>query len=927
MSLFSFNPSSSAQSSSSSTKLYFHGTVEEMGMAYMYQKPPEAQNDTMWPPRLTDTDDVILWLSSAFFSNFFEDIDENFSGFEDFLNISPFAVTGLYEYAGEEPLYVNGDIVFDLYFYSPITSKLLNKDDVKISISYLTIDLSSDFGFSYVEVKNFTTTINPRILGDKITGMQIILEDVDFELPEFSMGLQFTVEIRPSDKLITRLIDQFVSEDRLIERWESRVERWQDSPLDILQNISAIADEFLTLWEEFNLSKEDFTEVINAFSSSSFVYNSAQHPSSVSLPIQLPGEPTDNDVIYYLHEESMDIELPTNEKNNKQPLSEDKLQWAAPSLSRSKLLDEVTATLYLNANTLLNIRDITVACELLDKDTVIATSPHQLKFDTILSPPEPIMFTFSDLNDYELEYDHSLTLAVYLANDSKMGLQNLGRKVKLHYDTVDTPSALYVSFEDTENIQIDSIASDPADEEIIPGDTVTYTLEISSEKADTIHIDAESLESEGSWSVAVEPETVTLPAGGTANITISVTSEATSTEAYDVDYTDLLFTIAGKTGRITHTTTVDVTSDAIHYDVQIVTYTDHRDIKKGENNSFFFIILNNNTGVKGETDSYTIIATSQNDWRLEYNEEYEDLAIGETSPDEEIIVKAFVPEETNETQDTITVKIISQNNPDTMAIVNVTVNVEPPSILESIYQFFESLGEELGLDETFGDNAPIALAAICMIIIFFIIILIALIATQRHVELICLNRAQEITPDQHATYTITLKNPRKKKPQHYKLSVETKNHNTDHWTTDLTTTTITIPPSETKDITFTVTPTEHVEKDEWIEAILLVETPGKRRIETISTMTTICEGETHLSLTDVFTWPRTFSKGDRIITSFKVHNKGNLTARNVTIFLYINGKQKNKVEDITIPPGAYAEIRMPWIAVKGKNELELKIAE
>ena len=54
-------------------------------------------------------------------------------------------------------------------------------------------------------------------------------------------------------------------------------------------------------------------------------------------------------------------------------------------------------------------------------------------------------------------------------------------------------------------------------------------------------------------------------------------------------------------------------------------------------------------------------------------------------------------------------------------------------------------------------------------------------------------------------------------------------------------------------------------------------------------------------------------------------NKSKIAARNVTVILYINEREKNKVEDIAIPGGGYAEIRLPWIAVKGKNELRIII--
>ena len=40
---------------------------------------------------------------------------------------------------------------------------------------------------------------------------------------------------------------------------------------------------------------------------------------------------------------------------------------------------------------------------------------------------------------------------------------------------------------------------------------------------------------------------------------------------------------------------------------------------------------------------------------------------------------------------------------------------------------------------------------------------------------------------------------------------------------------------------------------------------------------------------------------------------------NIKVRLFINGKEKNKVEDIIIPARGYADISIPWIANKGKN--------
>ncbi len=65
--------------------------------------------------------------------------------------------------------------------------------------------------------------------------------------------------------------------------------------------------------------------------------------------------------------------------------------------------------------------------------------------------------------------------------------------------------------------------------------------------------------------------------------------------------------------------------------------------------------------------------------------------------------------------------------------------------------------------------------------------------------------------------------------------------------------------------------------------------------------------------------------GQKVVTSFRVENRGKVSTDKISIILYVNGEEKNKVEDITIPRGGYAEIDMPWIAVKGKNKVSIVV--
>jgi uncharacterized membrane protein len=88
----------------------------------------------------------------------------------------------------------------------------------------------------------------------------------------------------------------------------------------------------------------------------------------------------------------------------------------------------------------------------------------------------------------------------------------------------------------------------------------------------------------------------------------------------------------------------------------------------------------------------------------------------------------------------------------------------------------------------------------------------------------------------------------------------------------------------------------------------------------------IKEGKTLLKLDGVSHWPTVFNPGEKVTTSCSISNNGTVSARNVKVFFYINGKQKNKVE-ITIPADNIADLQIPWIAVKGKNQVRIRLKE
>jgi len=195
--------------------------------------------------------------------------------------------------------------------------------------------------------------------------------------------------------------------------------------------------------------------------------------------------------------------------------------------------------------------------------------------------------------------------------------------------------------------------------------------------------------------------------------------------------------------------------------------------------------------------------------------------------------------------------------------------------------------------------------------------------TIKYVNVVCLERIKEMSPDEGAKFEITVQNPYKKKLS-YEIYAE-ENSSSLGWDVSLDTKNIEIESKQSKTVILTVKPTSFVKPNDWAEVKVVAKVLDKQKFAKLSTVTTIKDAQPELKIYGVFHWPKAFKKGDRVTTSFKLENKGNASASNISVVLYVNGKEKNKVEDITIPSGGYADIEMPWIAVKGKNEVNIVV--
>jgi uncharacterized membrane protein len=925
LSIFVFAPETAkAQDSAGGTVLYFHdyfGGDEEIPM--ISQSPPSKDNDSMWPPSISNTEEWIDWFMTWLA---YKEI-EGYGDFEldELYGLNPFTLTEEYYYEGQDTLEIKGAVTFDLYFSSTLLSKILKdfKDSVEVSISYLDYESGSS-----AETRNTTAEIKSDLSGGKIQEQTIKIEDVNYNLKPGD-SLVFSIKLIQTDKPIGTVI-KMQDEEELMGIAEQIADILINQSISTkLKDVGAAIKEVLNSSEseDINITMDDIAELANAVVSSSFVYDSIEHRSSVTLPVAIFGE-EENTRTYYLHDENiMNEEQPTGNETLKKADLKNSVKWDGPVLERSKILKEATASLYiahLDLIRLINILrgKIKVTATLFSGDTEIASSEKELSRTTLLGllqkPKEPMIFTFGNITDNEIKYGTGLSLEV-TAKGTKFGFLSLYRNAKLLYDSTNYPSSLTVKFGESNHIKI---SGDSSDKKVALGGSVNYTLTVTSylENEDVnITTLGFSQDEKNKWDIKIIPEKIFISKGGKENVTIVVKSTYDNLDAYDDgESLGVTFVAAGKTGKATFTANVEISKSAIEYNIEIVADPNGQKIKYGEDGTYYFTIENMNTGFW--PDDYNIKVSSEHGWDLNLSEEkIKDLDAGD---EVEVHVKLSVPKDTKGASSDLLKFTVSGSKKS--VTLNITTTVVGPNILESLYDAFDSAAKSLGLDSVFGSYAPHFLAAILFIIIFFMIIVLAYFLTRKYVNVICLERVKEITPEEEAKFEITIQNPHK-----HKLSYETRAEETlssPGWNVSLNVTeNIVLEPKASKTVILTVKPTSFVKSDDWAEVKIVAKVLENQKTAEISTVTTIKDAKPELYITSVFHWPKVFKKGDLAETSFKLENKGNVSASNVTVVLYVNGKEKNKVENITIPAGGYADIKMPWIAVKGKNEINIVV--
>ena len=947
--MFNLVQTGSANPGETEKTLYFNnifdlenGTDPNFGTVLVTESPPASNDDLLHPPNLLSAvslseEELSQWLLSwiiyLFGTDFYGgledlgDIDELAGLLDSYLLFlpHPFRIVESYVNEENEPIQVEGNINFRLYFSSPINSRITNFDTVKVAV----YSLDEIFPIPVLlEEKN--ATIKPNNLLNDMSVLNIELDKVNFTVSPGSTIL-FEVEIVPSNKTATDIIKKPRPVVENVTTWAINflLNIMENSNNPTFQSINDFVNEIQNISEVYNVSftRDDIAQIVNSMISSSFVYGSNRHPSSVTLPLKTSEFDEENYKKYYLEaDNSMSETKPSSESSQSIDLAISQNTWTSPEFERSKILKQATAELYIDYQDLYLLNPlkepIKVIATLLDGSTTIDSYEIKLDRTTLsdyLEGKEPVqtLFPFSNLSNYEVRYGNKLNLNVKVENGTKFGLISgqspSHRYIKLFYESKNYPSSLKLIFSDTDHIKME-VDANPSHEKVVPGGSVHYYLNISSYKEeDTINVEMPLSYNTSRWDVEIDPSEITVEKGATETINVNVSAK---NAAEDRDIIDLKFLAGGKTGIASYETYVEVSEDAVEYEIGLIV-PPSKTIKHGEDGTYKFKVTNMNTGIW--PDDYKIEVTSENNWNLSYKKNIYNLIPGNSS---EISVTVFVPSFTNISSDEMTFKITSDGGK-ISETKYVTTNVTGPDIIESIFHFFDVLAEDIGFKEYFGEYAPHILASIFFAIAFFVIIILVFLLTIKNVNIICLERIREIAPAQSAHFDIMLKNPTKR-PKTY--VVNTNPHSIPaNWDISVDPNRVIVNPGQTVPLLLLVHPTHRVRENEWIEVDITVQIEGKKKKEKITTMTMLKDAISPLIIDDVSHYPRNFGEGEKITTSLKLKNNGNIESKKVTVSLLVNNEQKNKVEDIIIPAGGYADIRIPWIAVKGKNEVDIVV--
>lgn len=626
---------------------------------------------------------------------------------------------------------------------------------------------------------------------------------------------------------------------------------------------------------------------------------------------------------FYLHDQPapqhsnallMDLNDPSKLTDSRHNLNQGPARWyTAPFEEDQKLFGDASITLYVEAyflrTDLLPLQFRVLRVFLLD------VSPAGVETEIGDTPATPILFlmndtikskTFTIKNiDHTVPAGHSLGIRVEKTVDLlsffPFSVLSPFFSTDILFDSTVHKSVVKAPLNMTEGgIDIECYSQEQS---VKPGQEAVYEIDVwnrgNTKETVTLTHNAPS-----NWNVTIEPATLQVPPLFLNYTDVTVIPPD---NAQPGDFLNFTITAQSQTG--TDSLWLNTTVTALTYGVD-VRGESGKEGQPGDSVDYSFTVTN--TG--DLEDTYTLSVTATSGWNATLDAREITLQPGQNK---QVMVSVAIPSHAaNGTTSQLTLTAQSQQDPDTSDSASVTTTVVLGVTGDEEKSFWESAGPTILF--VLFILGVVSLLALAVLLTYY---------AKKYVEVRCEERMKEIAPGYAADYTITLTNPLErveggKHRLNYQLAIG--GEIPDTWEVDLDKEVVTLDGGESTQVTLHVAAPQQASLDEWASVDLIVK-PVKIRgkTEKINLTTLLREPRIKLQVSQVEHTPQTFKEGDRVVSRVTITNVGEATADHTTIKLLVNGKEKNRIEGLTVPLGGRTEVSIPWVAEPGENRVKI----